>query len=67
MDEQKHVILSTRMYKTILNYLSRQAYGDVVQLVPAIVNDVEENGKNLSLTTKEKPIVESEVEPYTED
>ena len=63
MDEQKHVILSTRMYKTILNYLSRQAYGDVVQLIPAIVDDVEENGKNLSLTTKEK----SEVEPYTED
>ncbi len=62
MEDKKYVILSSKAYESILNFLSLVPYKDVAQLISEVVKDASESQAEVSIVPKEqeKSLTESE-------
>lgn len=63
MNEQTHVILTIKSYEDVLNYMSTQPYGNVVQLISELVNGANANAHTFILTSKPVPPVQAVAAP----
>ena len=61
MEDKKYVILSSKAYESILNFLSLVPYKDVAQLISDVVKDASDTQTEVSIVPKEqeKPVEES--------
>ena len=55
MQENTHVVISSKRYEEVLNFLSTQSYNEVAQLISSVVQDASTNGQAFDVVAKSKP------------